>query len=302
MNFPRDVRNQYVLTGAATPDGATVQKAKHVNPATGEKFSLGIKIFDTHKIEDINSFSKQLQEAESFDHQNIVKVHCYFKTGDQLWVVMSPPGIPIRSIIRSYFQQGLPEKDVAYILKETLKALHYMHDKKNAACENLGAGCVNLDDECRVKIGISSITQDHRSNNVVTVPEFVADYGEGKDKATDTLMLGFLALEMFYGEIPSCDEFMLSVADEFGETQPLRKNIGGLSSCFRTSTVERRRRRRRRRMPAELTEVVVACLCRDAEARPTTNLLMKYRLFQKVSSGTRLLMKFRLFRKRFSGT
>lgn len=273
MNFPRD-KNQYVLAAATADDGTTVHKAKHVDPATGEEVAVGIKIFDIYKIEDIYSFTTQLHKAEKFDHENIVKVHRSFMTEDRLWVVMSPPGTPTRSILRSYFRQGMPEKAVAFILRETLKAMHYMHEKKEA-CENMGAGCVCLDDECRVKVGISLISYDDRSNDVK-----MDSVGDGKSKANDVLMLGFLALELFYGEVPSSDEFSSLMAGEIGDRSLRHFRI---FSCFRGEG--------RKRIPAALAEVVAACLSRDPEARPTTSQLMGFRFFQKRFSGNRSLQK-----------
>lgn len=276
-SFPLD-RHQYVLTtaaGEASPehDGAAIHMAKHLNRDTGEEVVVGIKIFNHYEIEDMGSFTAQVHKAESFDHENIVKVHRSFMTDeDQRWVVMSPPGVPIRSIIRSCFRQGLPENAVACILKETLKALHYMHEE-DEVCGNIGAGSVFLDDCYRVRI-TSSITKENRGGDAEM------------NKAIDTLMFGFLAMELFYGEVPTSEEFSLLVANEFGKKQQKRRRFRirfrGLS-CFRGA--------RERQIPRALAEVMAACLCRDQKARPTTAELMEFSYFQSTFAGDLTLQK-----------
>lgn len=289
MSFPID-RHQYVLTAAGDAtldhDGAAIHMAKHLNRETGEEALVGIKIFNIYEIEDMGSFTKQLHKAESFDHENIVKVHRSFMTDeDQKWVIMSPPGIPIRSILRSCFRQGLPENAIACILKETLKALHYMHEEEEV-CGNIGAGSVFLDDCYRVRI-TSSITPENRRSRDAVDLGYMSDYGVGViSKATDTLMFGFLALELFYGEVPSSEEFSLLVANEFGKKQQKRRRFRikfRVLSCFRGE--------RERKIPTALAEVMAACLCRDEKARPTTAELMEFSLFQTTFVGDLSLQK-----------
>ncbi|KAI3444626.1 hypothetical protein Pfo_001291 [Paulownia fortunei] len=306
MKFPRD-KDQYVLIAAiGTADAATMYRAKHVNPTTGNEVPVGIKIFSMYKIEDIYSFTREVHEAETCDHENLVKVHCSFKFKNQLWIIMPPlPGFSIRSVIRSSFPSGMPEKTVVFILKETLKALHYMHGK-NKLHQNIGAGCIFLDEKSRVTVTFRSLTyEDHYPNasssvfpNWTIAPELMIDYRKGDSKATDIWMFGLLALELFYGWIPASDfqEFQLLVVgieDEFGVLKKKENHQGinvasrflgkfGVPSCFN---------KQRKKIPKPLGEVMAACLSRDPEKRPTTNQLMEYKLFQKCFAGQQSLAK-----------
>ncbi|KAL0464725.1 UNVERIFIED_CONTAM: Mitogen-activated protein kinase kinase kinase kinase [Sesamum latifolium] len=293
MEFPGD-KEQYALSAViGVAEAATMHRAKHVNPATRDEVTVGIKIVNSYEIEDIYSLAREVHEAESCDHENMVKVHCSFKNQDQLWIVMPPlPRLSIRSMMRSSFPRGLPKNTVAFIMKETLKALNYMHGK-NRLHQNLGADCLFLDATSRVKVAFRSLTYDQSTNHLSSsvypdwtiAPELMIDYREGQSKATDIWMFGLLALELFYGRIPASnfEEFqslVLGIDDKFGT---LKKNQGivnsglfgkiGDFSCFST--------KHRKKISKPLGEVMAACLSREPKKRPTTNQLMEYKLFQR---------------------
>jgi serine/threonine protein kinase len=62
------------------------------------------------------------------DHPNVIKSYCSFVVGHNLWVVM-----PFMSegsclhLMKIAFPDGFEESVIASILKETLKALEYLH-------------------------------------------------------------------------------------------------------------------------------------------------------------------------------
>ncbi|KAK4418706.1 Germinal center kinase [Sesamum alatum] len=262
MEFPRD-KDQYSLTAViGVAEAATMHRAKHVNPATRGEVAVGIKIVNMYEIEDIYSLAGEVHEAEECDHENVVKAGC-------------------------------PEKNtVAFILKETLKALNYMHGK-NKLHQNLGADCLFLDGTSRVKLAFRSLTYDQSINNLsssvfpdwMIAPELMTDYRKATSKATDIWMFGLLALELFYGQIPASDleEFQLLVLGIDDKFTMLKKNQGivgsklfekiGISSCFST--------KHRKTISKPLGEVLAACLSREPKKRPTTNELMEYKLFQR---------------------
>ena len=78
-------------------------------------------------------YIKQLIEKECRtlmlqSHPNVLGAHCSFIEGQCLWEVM--PFMAegsLYSILRGSARQGLKESVVATILKETLKALDYLH-------------------------------------------------------------------------------------------------------------------------------------------------------------------------------
>lgn len=62
------------------------------------------------------------------DHPNLVRAHCSFPTGHNLWVVMPyMAGGSCLHIMKSSFSDGFEEPVIATLLREVLKALVYLH-------------------------------------------------------------------------------------------------------------------------------------------------------------------------------
>lgn len=62
------------------------------------------------------------------DHPNLLRAHCSFTSGHNLWVVMPyMAGGSCLHIMKSTFPEGFEEPVIATLLRETLKALVYLH-------------------------------------------------------------------------------------------------------------------------------------------------------------------------------
>ena len=62
------------------------------------------------------------------DHPNVLKSHCSFVSGHDLWVVMPfMAGGSCLNILKASHPDGLPEVVIATILREILKGLDYLH-------------------------------------------------------------------------------------------------------------------------------------------------------------------------------
>ena len=71
---------------------------------------------------------KETQTMSLIDHPNVIRSYCSFVVGHNLWVVM-----PFMSegsclhLMKVAYPDGFEEPVIASILKETLKALDYLH-------------------------------------------------------------------------------------------------------------------------------------------------------------------------------
>ncbi|KAK8984211.1 hypothetical protein V6N11_029530 [Hibiscus sabdariffa] len=79
-------------------------------------------------------------------HPNILNVHCSFIVGRRLLMVMPCMfGGSLQSIISSSFPEGLPERCITIVLKETLNPLSYLHNQVNLhrdiKVRNISNGC-----------------------------------------------------------------------------------------------------------------------------------------------------------------
>lgn len=62
------------------------------------------------------------------NHQNVVKAYCSFVVGQNLWVVMPyMAGGSCLHIMKAAYPEGFDEPVIATVLKESLKALEYLH-------------------------------------------------------------------------------------------------------------------------------------------------------------------------------
>ncbi|KAL2943189.1 Serine/threonine-protein kinase BLUS1 [Bienertia sinuspersici] len=62
------------------------------------------------------------------DHPNLLRSFCSFTTGHNLWVVMPyMAGGSCLHIMKSTYPEGFEESVIATLLRETLKALVYLH-------------------------------------------------------------------------------------------------------------------------------------------------------------------------------
>ena len=62
------------------------------------------------------------------DHPNLLRAHCSFTSGHNLWVVMPyMAGGSCLHIMKSDYPEGFEEHVIATLLREVLKALDYLH-------------------------------------------------------------------------------------------------------------------------------------------------------------------------------
>lgn len=73
---------------------------------------------------------KEAQIMSLINHPNVVKAYCSFVVERSLWVVMPYlAGGSCLHIMKAAYPDGFEEPIIASFLKETLKALEYLHDQ-----------------------------------------------------------------------------------------------------------------------------------------------------------------------------
>lgn len=81
---------------------------------------------DTVLLQD--DIRREAQTMSLIDHPNVIRAHCSFVVDSNLWVVM--PFMAEGSclhLMKIAYQDGFEEAAIGSILKETLKALDYLH-------------------------------------------------------------------------------------------------------------------------------------------------------------------------------
>ena len=162
---------------------SSVYRAKRKDSSSGGGSGhhyVAIKIMDLEHIS--SSFEDILQEVQTMkmcDDPNILRCHCSFVNTDQLWLVteLMDKGSCLRvmNAARSLgMGDGMNEEWLAYILREALQGLHYLHNNgqihRDIKSGNIlldGAGSVRLAD-----FGVSGWTVNS-GQRLKTVKTFV---------------------------------------------------------------------------------------------------------------------------------
>jgi serine/threonine-protein kinase OSR1/STK39 len=181
---------------------------------------VSIKIMDLENVG--TSFDDILQEVQTMtlsDDRNVLRCYCSFVSRDQLWLVTQymAKGSCLRVMTLGGelygLGRGLCEEALAYILRETLKGLHYLH-ASGQIHRDIKCGNILLDAEGAVRLadfGVSgwTLSRGQRRENVRTfvgtpcwmAPE-VMEQVDGYDHRADIWSIGITALELAKGTAP----------------------------------------------------------------------------------------------------
>ncbi|KAJ8451092.1 hypothetical protein Cgig2_026901 [Carnegiea gigantea] len=162
----------------------------------------------------LDDIRREAQTMSLIDHPNVVRAYCSFVVDRNLWVVM--PFMAEGSclhLMKIAYPDGFEELAICSILKETLKALEYLH-RHGHIHRDVKAGNILLDTNGQVKLadfGVSACMFDsgdrQRSRNTFVgtpcwmAPE-VLQPNSGYDFKADIWSFGITALELAHGHAP----------------------------------------------------------------------------------------------------
>ncbi|KAL0409212.1 UNVERIFIED_CONTAM: Serine/threonine-protein kinase fray2 [Sesamum radiatum] len=211
------------------------------------------------------------------NHPNVIKAFCSFVVDHNLWVVM--PFMAEGSclhLMKIAYPEGFEESAIGSILKETLKALEYLH-KHGHIHRDVKAGNILMDSDGEVKLadfGVSACMFDRgdrqRSRNTFVgtpcwmAPE-VLQPGTGYDFKADIWSFGITALELAHGHAP------------FSKYPPMKVLLMTIQNAPPGLDYDRDKR-----FSKSFKEMVAMCLVKDQTKRPTAEKLLKHSFFKNV--------------------
>ncbi|KAL0291351.1 UNVERIFIED_CONTAM: Serine/threonine-protein kinase fray2 [Sesamum angustifolium] len=223
----------------------------------------------------VDDIRREAQTMTLIDHPNIIKAYCSFVVDCNLWVVM--PFMAEGSclhLMKIAYPEGFEESAIGSILKETLKALEYLH-RHGLIHRDVKAGNILMDSNGEVKLadfGVSACLFDRgdrqRSRNTFVgtpcwmAPE-VLQPGTGYDFKADIWSFGITALELAHGHAP------------FSKYPPMKVLLMTIQNAPPGLDYDRDKK-----FSKSFKEMVAMCLVKDQTKRPTAEKLLKHPFFK----------------------
>jgi len=250
---------------------ATVHKAV-VKTGPRANSEVAVKVIELEEFADssLEEIRRELQMMRMCRHENVIAYHVAFPARRQMWLVMPLlAGGSCANVMRARSATGgfEDESTIAYILRETAKAIKYFHDNMQIH-RDLKAGNILLSSDGKVFLsdfGVAAPLRDDKKRQTFVgtpcwmAPEVLEQSG-GYDYKADIWSFGITAIELAYGEAPYQRLHPLKVMKIIIEKTPPRIDRGKWS--------------------AEFVSLIECCLQKDPKKRPTMDeLLSKHKKF-----------------------
>ncbi|KAL7165615.1 hypothetical protein ACSBR2_041321 [Camellia fascicularis] len=237
---------------------------------------VAVKCLDLDRCNsNLDDIRREAQTMSLIDHPNVIRAYCSFVVDRNLWVVM--PFMAEGSclhLMKIAYPDGFEEFAIGSILKETLKALEYLHEHGHIH-RDVKAGNILLDTNGVVKLadfGVSACMFDkgdrQRSRNTFVgtpcwmAPE-VLQPGSGYDFKADIWSFGITALELAHGHAP------------FSKYPPMKVLLMTIQNAPPGLDYDRDKK-----FSKSFKEMVAMCLVKDQTKRPTAEKLLKHSFFK----------------------
>ncbi|KAJ0962142.1 hypothetical protein J5N97_029970 [Dioscorea zingiberensis] len=241
---------------------------------------VAVKCLDLDRCNiNLEDIRREAQTMSLIDHPNVIRAYCSFVVDSCLWVVM--PYMQEGSclhLMKIAYQDGFEEPVIRSILKETLKALEYLH-KQGHIHRDVKAGNILLDSPGVVKLGDFGVSacmfdkgdRQRSRNTFVGTPCWMAPEvlqpGSGYNFKADIWSFGITALELAHGHAP------------FSKYPPMKVLLMTLQNAPPGLDYERDKR-----FSKSFKEMVAMCLVKDQAKRPTAEKLLKHSFFKQAKT------------------
>ncbi|XP_008677304.1 uncharacterized isoform X2 [Zea mays] len=237
---------------------------------------VAVKCLDLDQLNNnIDEIQREAQIMSLIDHPNVIRAYCSFVVEHSLWVIM--PFMTEGSclhLMKISYQEGFDEPIIGSILKETLKALDYLH-RQGQIHRDVKAGNILIDGAGVVKLGDFGVSacmfdrgdRQRSRNTFVGTPCWMAPEvlqpGTGYNFKADIWSFGITALELAHGHAP------------FSKYPPMKVLLMTLQNAPPGLDYERDKR-----FSKSFKEMVAMCLVKDQTKRPTAEKLLKHSFFK----------------------
>jgi len=270
-NDPNQIYTDFVKIGEGA--AGEVYLATHLK--TKDKVAVKKMPLNAQNVKLLTSEIHIMKES---DHKNIVAYKDSFRVDSQLWVIMEYMGGGcLTEILEQFDYCHMSEAHIAWVCKETLKGLKYIHSLHRIH-RDIKSDNMLLSSEGDVKIAdfgyAAQLTQKKdRRNTIVGTPYWMAPElirGQNYDTKVDIWSLGIMIMEMAEGEPP------------YMEFPPLR-------ALFLITTKGIPDLKEPDKWSRDFRDFVAKTLEKDPEKRPSATELLKHPYMKSACTGPELL-------------
>ncbi|KAL4566743.1 hypothetical protein LXL04_030866 [Taraxacum kok-saghyz] len=248
---------------------------------------VAIKVLDFEQGNcDLNNVSRESQIMMLVDHPNVLKSHCSFVNDHNLWVVMPfMAGGSCLHMLKAFHPEGFEEVVIATILRETLKALEYLHHHGHIH-RDVKAGNILISDQGAIKLGdfgvsaclFDSCDRQRVRNTFVGTPCWMApevmEQLHGYDFKADIWSFGITALELAHGHAP------------FSKYPPMKVLLMTLQNAPPGLDLESDKK-----FSKSFKQMIASCLVKDPSKRPSAKKLLRHYFFKQARSNDFIIRK-----------
>ncbi|GFQ05293.1 serine/threonine-protein kinase dst1 [Phtheirospermum japonicum] len=232
----------------------------------------------------------EIEMLQQCSHPNVVRYLGSYQGEEFLWVSASTFYLFLPTIVMEYCGGGsvadlmnvtdeaLEEHQIAYICREALKGLSYLHSIFKVH-RDIKGGNILLTDQGEVKLGDFGVAAQltrtmSKRNTFIGTPHWMAPevIQESRyDGKVDVWALGVSAIEM-------------------AEGLPPRATVHPMRVLFMISIEPSPMLQEREKWSLVFHDFVASCLAKDPRARPTAAEMLKHKFLEKCRSGASMML------------
>jgi serine/threonine protein kinase len=229
---------------------------------------VAVKILSLEEDQDLDSIRKEINILRECDHVNVVKYYGSYFKDDYLWIVMEYCGGGAVKDLCQIMEEGLNESQIAYVCRESLKGLAYLHSILKIHRDVKG-GNILVNDAGEVKLadfGVSAQLDSTMSkrNTFVGTPYWMAPeviQQKSYDGKADVWSLGISAIEM-------------------AELVPPQSNIHPMRVLFKIIRDPPPHLKDKQNWTLNFHDFITKCLIKEPKNRPTASELLSHKFFE----------------------
>lgn len=209
----------FTVIGKGCDDQAEICLARHIPSNT----AIAIKRIPLdHCVIDITRIQHEVLMMRMMMHQHLLPLFNSFVCDNQLWVLTPLKGYgSCRDLLQAHFGLGLPEQAIAFLLRDVLAALDYLHVKGfihravrashilisatgHVCLSGMRHSCSMLSTGKRAR-AIHDFPDHYIRSLLWASPELLEQNLGGYDTKTDIYSIGITACELANGVVPFSD-------------------------------------------------------------------------------------------------